>query len=38
MSTLREDRKLIPKKTYDNAASLKKLIFADNRGLSGIYR
>lgn len=38
MSTLREDPKLIPVKTYDNAGSLKKLILADNRGLSGIYR
>ena len=38
MSTLREGRKLIPVKIYANAASLKKLILADNRGLSGIYR
>lgn len=28
----------LTQKTYDNALLLKKVILADNRGLSGIYR
>ncbi len=38
MSTLREDRKLIPVKTYQNAETDKSRILLENKGKSGIYR
>jgi hypothetical protein len=38
MSTLREGRKLIPVKTFENAETDKSRILLENKGKSGIYR